>query len=64
MSPHGDIIKVARYKEAKLSYCGNLLGENRNGLIVNSEVFEANGTAERDAAQPRQVVESLTGRAF
>jgi len=24
--------------------------ENRNGLIVNSEVFEANGTAERDAA--------------
>jgi len=29
---------------------GNLLVENRNGLIVNSEVFEANGTAERDAA--------------
>jgi hypothetical protein len=24
--------------------------ENRSGLIVNSEVFEANGTAERDAA--------------
>jgi hypothetical protein len=24
--------------------------ENRNGLIVNAEVFEANGTAERDAA--------------
>ena len=24
--------------------------ENRNGLIVNTEVFEANGTAERDAA--------------
>jgi len=23
--------------------------ENRNGLIVNTEVFEANGTAERDA---------------
>ena len=29
---------------------GNLLVENRNGLIVNTEVFEANGTAERDAA--------------
>jgi hypothetical protein len=29
---------------------GNLLVENRNGLIVNSEVFEASGTAERDAA--------------
>ena len=24
--------------------------ENRNGLIVNTEVFQANGTAERDAA--------------
>jgi transposase len=37
-------------KEAKLSYNGNLLTENRNGLIVNTEVFQANGTAERDAA--------------
>jgi transposase len=37
-------------KEAKLSYNGNLLMENRNGLIVGTEVFEANGTAERDAA--------------
>ena len=43
--------KMARKgKEAKLSYNGNLLVENRNGLIVNTEVFEANGTAERDAA--------------
>jgi transposase len=37
-------------KEAKLSYNANLLTENRNGLIVNTEVFQANGTAERDAA--------------
>jgi transposase len=37
-------------KEAKLSYNGNLLTENRNGLIMNTEVFLANGTAERDAA--------------
>jgi transposase len=37
-------------KEAKLSYTGNLLIENRNGLIVTTEVFQANGTAERDAA--------------
>jgi transposase len=37
-------------KEAKLSYNGNLLTENRNGLIINTEVFQANGTAERDAA--------------
>src|SRR5207249_6184796 len=31
-------------------YCGNLLVENRNGLILDAEVFQANGTAERDAA--------------
>src|SRR6202521_5280607 len=37
-------------KEAKLSYSGNLLVENRNGLIVSSLVWEATGTAERDAA--------------
>jgi transposase len=37
-------------KEAKLSYCGNLMIENRNGLIVDAELFQANGTAERDAA--------------
>jgi hypothetical protein len=29
---------------------GNLLTENRNGLIINTELFQANGTAERDAA--------------
>jgi IS5 family transposase len=33
-----------------LSYSGNLLVENRNGLIVDAEVFQANGPAERDAA--------------
>jgi transposase len=37
-------------KEAKLSYSGTLLVENRNGLIVNAELLEANGRAERDAA--------------
>jgi transposase len=37
-------------KEAKLSYCGNLLIENGNGLIANTELLQSNGTAERDAA--------------
>jgi transposase len=37
-------------KEAKLSYSGNLLVENRNGLIVDALAWEANGTAERDTA--------------
>jgi transposase len=37
-------------KEAKLSYSGNLLVENRNGLIVDAMTWEANGRAERDTA--------------
>ncbi len=37
-------------KEAKLSYSGHVLMENRNGMVVDVEVLQANGTAERDAA--------------
>jgi transposase len=37
-------------KEAKLSYTGHVLMENRNGLVSEVEVLQANGTAERDAA--------------
>jgi IS5 family transposase len=48
--PEAKLARKGRGKEAKLSYNGNLLVENRHGLIVNTEVFEANGTAERDAA--------------
>lgn len=33
-------------KEAKLSYSGNQLVENRNGLIVNAVAWEATGTAD------------------
>jgi transposase len=36
--------------EAKLSYCGNVVIENRNGLVVDTELLQCNGTAERDAA--------------
>ena len=42
--------RKGRGKEAKLSYNGNLLVENRNGLIFATELLQANGTAERDAA--------------
>jgi transposase len=48
--PDAKLARKGRGKEAKLSYNGNLLVEKRNGLIVKTEVFEANGTAERDAA--------------
>ena len=36
--------------EAKLAYCGNVMIENRNGLVVDTELLQCNGTAERDAA--------------
>jgi transposase len=48
--PDAKLARKGPGKEAKLSYCGNLLVENRNGLIVNAELLEANGRAERDAA--------------
>jgi transposase len=48
--PDAKMARKGKGKEAKLSYNGNLLVENRHGRIVNSEVFEANGTAEREAA--------------
>ncbi|HET8887289.1 MAG TPA: IS5 family transposase [Candidatus Angelobacter sp.] len=48
--PDALLARKGNGKEAKLSYNGNILMENRNGLIVLTEVFQANGTAERDAA--------------
>ena len=48
--PDARLARKGKGKEAKLSYNGNLLVENRNGLIVNAELLEANGRAERDAA--------------
>jgi len=47
--PDALLARKSEGKESKLSYSGNLLVENRNGLIVDAEVFVANGTAERDA---------------
>jgi transposase len=48
--PEARLARKGSGKEAKLSYNGNLLTENRNGLIVTTEVLQVNGTAERDAA--------------
>src|SRR5437667_67913 len=48
--PDALLARKSEGKESKFSYSGNLLVENRNGLIVDAEVFQANGTAERDAA--------------
>jgi transposase len=48
--PEALLARKGKGKEAKLSYSGHVLMENRNGLVVNAEVWLATGTAERDAA--------------
>jgi IS5 family transposase len=58
--PDAKLARKGDGKEAKLSYSGNLLVENRHGLIVNAMVGEANGTAERDTAL--LMVERIPGR--
>ena len=47
--PESRLAKKGKGKEAKLSYCGHLMTENRNGVIVDTEVTTATGTAEREA---------------
>lgn len=49
--PEARLARKGGGKEARLSYCGNVLIENRNGLVVDAELRQASGTAERDAAR-------------
>ena len=44
------LFKKTKGAEAKLSYMGHVLTENRNGLVVDVRVTQATGTAEREAA--------------
>jgi len=48
--PEAQLAKKGAGKEAKLSYAGHVLMENRNGLVVEACLTEANGHAERIAA--------------
>lgn len=48
--PDAKLYRKGSGQEAKLSYLGHVLMENRNGLIVDAMVTQADGTAERDAA--------------
>jgi transposase len=48
--PDARLARKGTGKEAKLSYTGNVLMENRNGLAIDAVVHVATGTAERDAA--------------
>jgi len=48
--PDARLFKKSKGSEAKLSYLGHVLMENRNGLLVQTFLTEANGRAEREAA--------------
>lgn len=48
--PMARLYRKSHSAEAKLVYLGHVMTENRNGLIVNTVLTQATGTAERDAA--------------
>lgn len=48
--PEARLFKKSKGSEAKLGYLGHVLMENRNGLLVQTVVTPATGTAERNAA--------------
>jgi transposase len=48
--PEAKLYKKSAGTAAKLTFMGHVLMENRNGLVVNARLTEANGYAERDAA--------------
>jgi transposase len=49
--PQAMLHRKGKGKEAKLSYIGNAMTENRHGLVVETELGSASGTIEREAAQ-------------
>ena len=58
--PEALLAKKGQGREAKLSFAGHLLMENRHGLAVDVLVTQATGTAEREAAT--RMVKQLRGR--
>jgi len=48
--PDSRLFRKGAGKEAKLCHMGHLMTENRNGLVVDARLTEANGTAERSTA--------------
>jgi transposase len=58
--PEARLFRKGRGKEARLSFMGHLLMENRCGLVVSAGLTQANGFAEREAAM--MLIEGLPGR--
>src|SRR6266566_992754 len=60
--PEARLAKKGKGKEAHLSFMGHALMENRNGLLVDFQLSQATGTAER-AAVPK-LIEQARERGF
>jgi transposase len=56
------LYKKAKGHEAKLAFLGHVLMENRNGLVVETRLTAATGTAEREAALEMIGAKSQRGR--
>ena len=48
--PDARLARKGKGREAKLAYCGNVLMEHRNGLVLDIDLALAEGIAERDGA--------------
>ena len=59
LTPDALLFRKSKGTAAKLSYMGHLLMENRHGLVVDAQVTQATGRAEREAALT--MVEALPG---
>ena len=59
--PEARLFRKGPGKEAKLNYMGHVLMENRNGLAVQTELTQATGTAEREAAVEMIAAEAPQG---
>lgn len=57
--PDSRLLRKGKGKESKLCFMGHALMENRNGLVVDSRLTLATGTAEWDAAL--EMVENIPG---
>jgi hypothetical protein len=49
--PEARLYRRGAGKEAKLSFIGHAMTENRNGLVVEAGFTQATGTAEREEAK-------------
>ena len=60
--PEARLLRKGQGKEAKLSFMGHALMENRNGFLVDFQMSQATGTAERDAVP--DLLDAAVARGF